>query len=69
MNQYYTDERRLRVSRFRNMRGERYSFTNGCWEYDQELYDVLIGELWLDEISEEEANEIIARRTGSRHSG
>lgn len=63
LNQYYTDEYRCRVSRFRNSRGERFHFGKGCWVYDQELYDILIGELWLDEITEGEAMDIIARRS------
>ncbi len=68
LNQYYSDDSRLRVSRFRDSQAETYFFARGRWEPDQELYDILIGELWLDEITEEEAMEIIARRS-REHTG
>lgn len=65
MNRWYTDLDRKRVSRFRNASAEYFDWSSRSWKPDQELYDVLIGELMLTEITEEEANAIIAGRAGA----
>lgn len=61
---YYTDESGKRVSRIDLEAGtaETYNFTLGRWHDDPELWDTLIGELWLDEISLGQAGAIIRRR-------
>lgn len=66
---YYTDESGRRVSRIDLEAGtaETYNFTLGRWHDDTELWDALIGELWLDEISRDEAEAIIRRRDKAIH--
>lgn len=61
---YYTDDSGLLVSRIDLEAGtaETYNFTLGEWREDNDLWAVLIGELWLDEISQEQAETIIRRR-------
>lgn len=68
---YYTNERRTRVSRIDAEAGtaETYNFTLGRWCDDGELWAVLIGDLWLDEISEEAAHAIVAKRDRALHRG
>lgn len=63
MINYYTDTYRMRVWRFENGTAETYHFPLRKWVFDQDFYDMLIGELWVDEISENEALEIIASRS------
>lgn len=66
---YYTDDSRCRVSRMDLEAGtaETYNFTLGRWRDDAELWDTLIGELWLDEISQNEAEAIIRKRNKELH--
>lgn len=66
---YYTDESGRRVSRIDLEAGtaETYNFTLGRWHDDTELWDVLIGELWLEEIGRDEAETIISRRDKAIH--
>lgn len=61
---YYTDDSGMLVSRIDLGAGtaETYNFTLGEWREDNDLRAVLIGELWLDEISQEQAEAIIRRR-------
>lgn len=62
---YCTDDARRRVSRFdaEQQICETYNFTNLRWEFDNEVMGTQSGDLWLDEISQEEAFAIIERRT------
>lgn len=66
---YYTDDTGKRVSRIDLEAGtaETYNFTLGRWHDDTELWDTLIGELWLDEISQEQAEAIIRKRNKELH--
>lgn len=66
---YYTDDTGKRVSRIDLEAGtaETYNFTLGRWHDDAELWDMLIGELWLDEISQEQAEAIIRKRNKTLH--
>ena len=66
---YYTDDAGKRVSRIDLEAGtaETYNFTLGRWHDDAELWDMLIGELWLDEISPERAEAIIRKRNKELH--
>ena len=66
---YYTDDTGKRVSRIDLEAGtaETYNFTLGRWYDDTELWDTLIGELWLDEISQEQAEAIIRKRNKELH--
>lgn len=66
---YYTDDTGKRVSRIDLEAGtaETYNFTLGRWHDDAELWDMLIGELWLDEISQEQAEAIIRKRNKALH--
>ena len=61
---YYTDDSRLRVSCFDAERRvcETFDFTFGRWVFDAEVFGTQSGDLWLDEISEEEALAIIESR-------
>lgn len=61
---YYTDDSVKRVSRIDLEAGtaETYNFTLGRWREDNDLWAVLVGELWLDEISQEQAEAIIRKR-------
>ena len=61
---YYTDDSVKRVSRIDLEAGtaETYNFTLGRWRDDNGLWAVLVGELWLDEISQEQAEAIIRKR-------
>lgn len=66
---YYTDDTGKRVSRIDLEAGtaETYNFTLGRWHDDTELWGMLIGELWLDEISQEQAEAIIRKRNKELH--
>lgn len=66
---YYTDESVKRVSRIDLEAGtaETYNFTLGRWRDDNDLWAVLVGELWLDEISQEQAEAIIRKRNKELH--
>ena len=61
---YYTDDSRKRVSRIDAEVGtaETYNFTLGAWREDNDLWAVLVGKLWLDEISSDEAEAMIIQR-------
>lgn len=66
---YYTDDSVKRVSRIDIEAGtaETYNFTLGRWRDDNDLWAVLVGELWLDEISQEQAEAIIRKRNKELH--
>lgn len=66
---YYTDDSVKRVSRIDPEAGtaETYNFTLGRWRDDNDLWAVLVGELWLDEISQEQAEAIIRKRNKELH--
>lgn len=66
---YYTDDSVKRVSRIDLEAGtaETYNFTLGRWRDDNDLWAVLVGELWLDEISQEQAEAIIRKRNKKLH--
>ena len=66
---YYTDASVKRVSRIDLEAGtaETYNFTLGRWRDDNDLWAVLVGELWLDEISQEQAEAIIRKRNKELH--
>ena len=66
---YYTDDSAKRVSRIDLEAGtaETYNFTLGRWREDNDLWAVLVGELWLDEISQEQAEAIIHKRNKELH--
>lgn len=66
---YYTDDSVKRVSRIDLEAGtaETYNFTLGRWRDDNALWAVLVGELWLDEISQEQAEAIIRKRNKELH--
>lgn len=63
---YYTDG--LKVSRIDGGVFESYCFPLGRWVQDLSLCDMLIGELDMDEISEEEAYAAITKRNSEIHS-
>ena len=66
---YYTDDSVKRVSRIDLEAGtaETYNFTLGRWRDDNDLWAVLVGELWLYEISQEQAEAIIRKRNKELH--
>lgn len=66
---YYTDDSVKRVSRIDLEAGtaETYNFTLGRWRDDNDLWAVLVGELWLDEISQEQAEAIIRKCNKELH--
>lgn len=66
---YYTDDSVKRVSRIDLEAGtaETYNFTLGRWRDDNDLWAVLVGELWLDEISQEQVEAIIRKRNKELH--
>lgn len=66
---YYTDDSVKRVSRIDLEAGtaETYNFTLGRWRDDNDLWAVLVGELWLDEISQEQDEAIIRKRNKELH--
>lgn len=66
---YYTDDSVKCVSRIDLEAGtaETYNFTLGRWRDDNDLWAVLVGELWLDEISQEQAEAIIRKRNKELH--
>lgn len=66
---YYTDDSRRRVSRFdaEQMVCETYDFTLGRWVFDTEVFGTQSGDLWLDEINQEEAEAIIGKRDKALH--
>lgn len=66
---YYTDDSRRRVSCFdaEQMVCETYDFTLGRWVFDTEVFGTQSGDLWLDEIGQEEAEAIIRKRDKALH--
>lgn len=66
---YYTDELKKRVARvdLEDGTSETYDFTLGRWHDDTELWDMLIGKLWLDTINQDEAEAIIQKRDKALH--
>ena len=66
---YYTDDSRRRVSRFDADQQvcETYDFTLGRWVFDTEVFGTQSGDLWLDEISREEAEAIMRKRDKALH--
>lgn len=66
---YYTDDSVKRVSRIDLEAGtaETYNFTLGRWREDNDLWAVLVGKLWLDEIGQEQAEAIIRKRNKELH--
>ena len=64
---YYVHESGLKFYRTDGGRCQAYSFPLGAWVDDTEIMDLFIGELWADEVSEEEANDAIARRNREIH--
>ena len=66
---YYTDDSRRRVSRFDTEQQvcETYDFTLGRWVFDTEVFGTQSGDLWLDEIGQEEAEAIIGKRDKALH--
>lgn len=66
---YYTDDSRRRVSHFdaEQMVCETYDFTLGRWVFDTEVFGTQSGDLWLDEIGQEEAEAIIRKRDKALH--
>lgn len=63
---YYTNGRR--VARIEKGSLESYCYPIGKWVEDRSLLDMYIGELDLKEVTEEEANAIIAKRNSEIHS-
>lgn len=66
---YYTDDSRRRVSRFDAEQRvcETYDFTLGRWVFDTEVFGTQSGDLWLDEIDQEEAEAIMMKRDKALH--
>jgi|GEM_PF-880773 hypothetical protein len=66
---YYTDDSRRRVSRFDAEQRvcETYDFTLGRWVFDTEVFGTQSGDLWLDEITQEEAEAIMMKRDKALH--
>lgn len=66
---YYTDDSRRRVSRFDAEQRvcETYDFTLGHWVFDTEVFGTQSGDLWLDEITQEEAEAIMRKRDKALH--
>lgn len=66
---YYTDDSRRRVSRFDAEQRvcETYDFTLGRWVFDTEVFGTQSGDLWLDEIGQEEAEAIMRMRDKALH--
>ena len=66
---YYTDDSRRRVSRFdaEQRMCETYDFTLGRWVFDTEVFGTQSGDLWLDEITQEEAEAIMRKRDKALH--
>ena len=66
---YYTDDSRRRVSRFDAEQRvcETYDFTLGRWVFDTEVFGTQSGDLWLDEIGQEEAEAIMRNRDKALH--
>lgn len=66
---YYTDDSRRRVSRFDAEQRvcETYDFTLGRWVFDTEVFGTQSGNLWLDEITQEEAEAIMRKRDKALH--
>lgn len=66
---YYTDDSRRRVSRFDAEQRvcETYDFTLGRWVFDTEVFGTQSGDLWLDEIGQEEAEAIMRKRDKALH--
>ena len=46
---------------------ETYDFTLGRWVFDTEVFGTQSGDLWLDEINQEEAEAIIGKRDKALH--
>lgn len=57
----YIEDNGIRIHRMGGAVCQTYDFARGCWVHSTEIMDMLIGELWVDEVSEAEANSVTPR--------
>ena len=58
---YYIEDNGIRIHRMDDAVCQTYDFAQGRWVNSTEIMDVFIGEPWVDEVSEAEANSVTPR--------
>lgn len=58
---YYIEDNGIRIHRMGGAVCQTYDFAQGRWVHSTEIMDVFIGEPWVDEVSEAEANSVTPR--------
>lgn len=62
--QYYIEDNGIGIHRMDDAVYQTYDFAQGRWVHSTEIMDMFIGELWVDEVSEAEADAFIAKKSG-----
>lgn len=57
----YIEDNGIRIHRMDDAVYQTYDFAQGRWVNSAEIMDVFIGEPWVDEVSEAEANSVTPR--------
>lgn len=68
MMTYYTNVAHTIVYRFDDGNPEYYDLTVGKWAHCPELWDIFVGELDVDDLTEDEANALISDLISKRNS-
>ena len=58
---YYIEDNGIGIHRMDDAVCQTYDFAQGRWVHSTEIMDVFIGEPWVDEVSEAEANSVTPR--------
>ena len=58
---YYIEDNGIGIHRMDDAVRQSYDFAQGRWVHSTEIMDVFIGEPWVDEVSEAEANSVTPR--------
>lgn len=69
--QYYIEDNGIGIHRMDDAVCQTYDFARARWVHSTEIMDMFIGGLWVDEVSEAEADAFIAKkaREFGRHGG
>lgn len=59
---YYIEDNGIGIHRMDDTVCQTYDFARARWVHSMEIMDMLIGELWVDEVSEAEEDAFIAKR-------
>ena len=59
---YYIEDNGIGIHRMDDTVCQTYDFARARWVHSMEIMDMLIGELWVDEVSEAEEDAFIAKK-------